>query len=85
MAQISLAARNEPRECLRVVNVVAERLQDRGKDWRHVYKALILIDYLLRTGPNQVVTEFRVHAHHLRALEDFSYVDDDGRDQGLHS
>ncbi len=36
------------------MNVIWRRLNDQGKYWRHVYKSLLLLDYLLRNGTDQV-------------------------------
>uniref|UniRef100_A0A3B4FR36 ENTH domain-containing protein n=1 Tax=Pundamilia nyererei TaxID=303518 RepID=A0A3B4FR36_9CICH len=33
-----------------VMGMVWKRLNDHGKNWRHVYKALTLLDYLIKTG-----------------------------------
>lgn len=84
MAEISLAAAKNEKECVDVMKVVFGRLTDRGTNWRHVYKSLILLDYLVRTGPPLVVSESLYRIQDLYALETFEYVDEDGRDQGMH-
>ncbi len=34
-----------------IMGVIGRRLQSTGDNWRHVYKSLILLDYLLKHGP----------------------------------
>lgn len=36
-----------------------KRLNDKGKNWRHVFKSLTLLDYLLHAGSENVVLYFR--------------------------
>uniref|UniRef100_A0A1A8G5H6 Epsin 3 n=1 Tax=Nothobranchius korthausae TaxID=1143690 RepID=A0A1A8G5H6_9TELE len=65
-----------------VMGMVWKRLNDSGKNWRHVYKALTLLDYLLKTGSERVAQQCRENAFTIQTLRDFQYVDRDGRDQG---
>ena len=34
--------------------MIWKRLNDHGKNWRHVYKALVLLEYLIKTGSEKV-------------------------------
>ena len=34
--------------------MLAKRLQDEGEDWRHVYKSLLLLEYMCKHGPQKV-------------------------------
>lgn len=36
-----------------------KRLNDKGKNWRHVWKSLTLLDYLAHSGNFAVVRYFR--------------------------
>ena len=36
------------------MGVIARRLQDTGEAWRHVYKSLLLLEYMLKHGPQKV-------------------------------
>ncbi|XP_041961022.1 epsin-3 isoform X2 [Alosa sapidissima] len=67
-----------------VMSMVWKRLNDHGKNWRHVYKALTLLDYLAKTGSERVAQQCRENAFTIQTLRDFQYVDRDGRDQGLN-
>ena len=35
------------------MGVIARRLQDQGEDWRHVYKSLLLLEYMSKHGPQK--------------------------------
>ena len=37
-----------------IMGVVARRLQDTGEDWRHVYKSLLLLEFMCKHGPYKV-------------------------------
>ncbi|XP_024919968.1 epsin-3 isoform X6 [Cynoglossus semilaevis] len=67
-----------------VMGMIWKRLNDHGKNWRHVYKALTLLDYLIKTGSERVVQECRENIHSIQTLRDFQYIDRDGRDQGIN-
>ena len=36
-----------------IMGVIARRLQDVGEAWRHVYKSLLLLEYMLKHGPQK--------------------------------
>ncbi|XP_071090990.1 clathrin interactor 1-like isoform X2 [Haliotis cracherodii] len=59
-------------------------LHDNKKNWRRVYKSLILLTYLVRNGSERVVTSSREHIYDLRALENYTFSDENGKDQGLN-
>lgn len=67
-----------------VMGMIWKRLNDHGKNWRHVYKALTLVDYLIKTGSERVTQECRENLPIIQTLRDFQYIDRDGRDQGIH-
>ena len=52
-----------------ILQMVWKRLNDHGKNWRHVYKALVLLEYLIKTGSEKVrkldfmhIKEFTSHS-----------------------
>ncbi|KAG5278109.1 hypothetical protein AALO_G00095280 [Alosa alosa] len=53
-----------------VMSMVWKRLNDHGKNWRHVYKALTLLDYLAKTGSGECTAGLNVRekAKQLAAL-----------------
>ncbi|XP_059203885.1 epsin-3 isoform X2 [Centropristis striata] len=67
-----------------VMGMIWKRLNDHGKNWRHVYKALTLMDYLIKTGSERVARECRENIYSVQTLRDFQYIDRDGRDQGVN-
>ncbi|CAL8354721.1 unnamed protein product [Boreogadus saida] len=67
-----------------VMGMLWKRLNDSGKNWRHVYKALTLLDYVLKTGSERVAHQCRENAFTIQTLRDFQFVDRDGRDQGAN-
>ncbi|XP_056373325.1 clathrin interactor 1 [Hyla sarda] len=59
-------------------------LKDNKKNWRRVYKSLLLLAYLIRNGSERVVTSAREHIYDLRSLENYHFVDEGGKDQGIN-
>ncbi|XP_072001588.1 clathrin interactor 1 isoform X2 [Engystomops pustulosus] len=59
-------------------------LKDNKKNWRRVYKSLLLLAYLIRNGSERVVTSGREHIYDLRSLENYHFVDENGKDQGIN-
>ncbi|CAH0696977.1 unnamed protein product [Spodoptera exigua] len=59
-------------------------LHDNRSHWRRTYKCLLLLSYLVRNGSERVVTSAREHIYDLRSLENYTYVDDVGKDQGIN-
>ncbi|XP_018607770.2 clathrin interactor 1-like isoform X1 [Scleropages formosus] len=68
-----------------VMNMLWNRmLKDNKKNWRRVYKALLLLAYLIRNGSERVVTSAREHIYDLRSLENYHFIDENGKDQGIN-
>lgn len=61
-----------------------KRLNDKGKNWRHVLKALKVLDYCLHEGSEHVVVWAKDNIYIIKTLREFQYIDEDGRDQGLN-
>ncbi|KAG9491115.1 hypothetical protein GDO78_006468 [Eleutherodactylus coqui] len=59
-------------------------LKDNKKNWRRVYKSMLLLAYLIRNGSERVVTSAREHIYDLRSLENYHFVDENGKDQGIN-
>ena len=64
------------------MEMLDKRLNDKGKNWRHVLKSLKVLDYVLHEGSEMVVTWARKNVYIIKTLREFQYVDDDGRDVG---
>ncbi|KAI0352211.1 ENTH-domain-containing protein [Trametes cingulata] len=67
-----------------IMEVLDKRLNDKGKNWRHVFKALLVLDYLLHSGSDNVVRFCEDNLYEIKTLREFQYVDDDGRDHGAN-
>ncbi|XP_067139652.1 clathrin interactor 1 isoform X2 [Centruroides vittatus] len=59
-------------------------LHDNKRNWRRTYKALLLLGYLIRNGSERVVTSAREHIYDLRSLENYTFIDEHGKDQGVN-
>ncbi|XP_051149928.1 clathrin interactor EPSIN 2-like [Andrographis paniculata] len=81
LADIAQATRNY-HEYQIIMSIIWRRLNDTGKDWRHVYKALIVLEYLVGHGSERVIDDIREHVYQISTLSDFQYIDSHGKDQG---
>ena len=59
-------------------------LQDNAYNWRRSYKSLLVLSYLITNGSERVVTSAREHIYDLRRLENYTFVDEMGKDQGIN-
>jgi epsin len=64
------------------MDMLDKRLNDRGKNWRHVLKSLKVLDYCLHEGSELVVTWARKNIYIIKTLREFQHTDEDGRDVG---
>ncbi|GAA5824728.1 hypothetical protein JCM11251_005317 [Rhodosporidiobolus azoricus] len=69
-------------DCIEIVTMLDKRLNDKGKNWRHVWKSLALLDYLAHYGSFAVVRYFRNNIHLIKTLKEFQHVDEHGTDVG---
>ncbi|KAI0660166.1 hypothetical protein C8Q70DRAFT_1053387 [Cubamyces menziesii] len=67
-----------------IMEMLDKRLNDKGKNWRHVFKSLTVLDYLLHAGSENVVVYFRDNLYVIKTLKEFQYVDEEGKDQGAN-
>nr|XP_012605689.1 epsin-1 isoform X5 [Microcebus murinus] len=67
-----------------IMSMIWKRLNDHGKNWRHVYKAMTLMEYLIKTGSERVSQQCKENMYAVQTLKDFQYVDRDGKDQGVN-
>ncbi|KAK8669022.1 hypothetical protein V6N13_106463 [Hibiscus sabdariffa] len=71
-------------ECQIVMNVLWSRLGETGKDWRYVYKALSVIEYLISHGSERAVDDIIRHTLRISSLSNFEYVEPNGKDMGIN-
>lgn len=66
-----------------IMSMVWKRTNDHGKNWRHVYKALLLLEYLIKTGSEKVAQQCKENIYAIQTLKEFQYIEE-GKDQGTH-
>ncbi|CAH1273026.1 EPN2 [Branchiostoma lanceolatum] len=67
-----------------IMSMIWKRLNDHGKNWRHVYKSLVLLDYIIKTGSERVAQQCKENIFAIQTLKDFQFIDRDGKDQGVN-
>ncbi|KAJ5779554.1 hypothetical protein N7457_007274 [Penicillium paradoxum] len=82
MSEIAAMTFGSPNEFYEIMDMLDKRLNDKGKNWRHVLKSLKVLDYCLHEGSELVVTWARKNVYIIKTLREFTYVDEDGRDVG---
>ncbi|CAF3676152.1 unnamed protein product [Adineta steineri] len=66
-----------------IMPIIWKRLNDHGKNWRHVYKSLVLLDHLIKYGNERVSQQCKENIFAIQTLKDFQYVEDQ-KDQGYN-
>ncbi|KAI0483858.1 hypothetical protein F4859DRAFT_503334 [Xylaria cf. heliscus] len=82
MSEIAQMTYNSSSEFYDIMDMIDKRLNDKGKNWRHVLKALKVLDYCLHEGSELVVTWGRKNIYIIKTLREFVYIDEEGRDVG---
>lgn len=59
-------------------------VEKEAHDWRQIYKALQLLEYIVKNGSERVVDEARAHLSTIKILRNFHYIDEQGKDQGVN-
>lgn len=66
-----------------IMQMIWKRLNDHGKNWRHVYKSLAVLDYIIKTGSEKVAQQCKENIYAIQTLKDFQYTEDN-KDQGMN-
>ena len=66
-----------------IMQMIWKRLNDHGKNWRHVYKSLTVLDYIIKTGSEKVAQQCKENIYAIQTLKDFQYTEDN-KDQGMN-
>lgn len=66
-----------------IMQMVWKRLNDHGKNWRHVYKCLVLLDYIIKTGSEKVAQQCKENIYAIQTLKDFQFTEDN-KDHGMN-
>ena len=64
--------------------IYARFMEKEARQWREIYKALQLLEYLIKHGSERVVDDARSHISTIKMLRNFHYIDDKGKDEGLN-
>jgi epsin len=59
-------------------------MEKEARQWREIYKALQLLEYLIKHGSERVVDDARSHISTIKMLRNFHYIDDKGKDEGVN-
>ncbi|RBQ68995.1 hypothetical protein VDGD_06262 [Verticillium dahliae] len=55
-----------------------------AEEWRQIYKALQLLEFLIKHGSERVIDDARGHITLLKMLRQFHFIDQNGKDQGVN-
>ncbi|KIH94836.1 hypothetical protein SPBR_03664 [Sporothrix brasiliensis 5110] len=55
-----------------------------AEEWRQIYKALQLLEFLVKHGSERVIDDARSHLTLLKMLRQFHFIDANGKDQGIN-
>ena len=65
-------------------SIYARFMEQEAKQWRQIYKALQLLEYLVKNGSERVVDDARSHIATIKMLGNFYYIDEKGKYQGIN-
>ncbi|KAI8622462.1 hypothetical protein BC830DRAFT_567667 [Chytriomyces sp. MP71] len=78
-------ATSNPQHFGDVMDTIYKRIQEPpSSSWRQNYKALQLLEYLIKNGSERVVDYARDRVYELKALKNYKYTDEKGKDQGIN-
>ncbi|KAI6042668.1 hypothetical protein EDC04DRAFT_2657742 [Pisolithus marmoratus] len=85
-AKVREATNDEPCQQFNEImpSIYARFMEKEARQWRQIYKALQLLEYLVKHGSERVVDDARSHISTLKMLRNFHYIDEKGKDQGLN-
>lgn len=66
-----------------IMQMIWKRLNDHGHNWRHVYKALVLLEYLIKTGSDKVAQQCIENIFAIQTLKDFQFMEEN-KDHGMN-
>lgn len=68
-----------------IMPMIYKRFTEKSaEEWRQIYKALQLMEFLVKNGSERVIDDARSHMSLLKMLKQFHYIDQNGKDQGLN-
>ena len=82
MEEIASCTYQSQTEFMEVMDMLDRRLNDKGKNWRHIAKSLTVLDYLVRFGSEKCVLWAKDNIYIVKTLREFIHLDDLDKDQG---
>lgn len=82
MEQIASNTYLSQTDFLEIMDMLDRRLNDKGKNWRHVAKSLTVLDYLVRFGLDKCVLWSKDNLYIVKTLREFIHFDESNNDQG---
>jgi epsin len=68
-----------------IMPMIYKRFTEKSaEEWRQIYKALQLMEFLVKNGSERVIDDARSHLSLLKMLRQFHYIDQNGKDQGIN-
>ncbi|ORX92886.1 hypothetical protein K493DRAFT_131164, partial [Basidiobolus meristosporus CBS 931.73] len=68
-----------------IMGTIYKRFTEKeAKDWRQIYKALTLLEYLIKNGSEKVIDDARGHLSMIKMFRSFHYIDEKNKDQGVN-
>ncbi|KAG8533756.1 uncharacterized protein KY384_001497 [Bacidia gigantensis] len=68
-----------------IMPMIYKRFTEKAaEEWRQIYKALQLLEFLIKNGSERVIDDARSHLSLLKMLRQFHYIDQNGKDQGIN-
>ncbi|KAF4552763.1 ENTH domain-containing protein 1 [Elsinoe fawcettii] len=68
-----------------IMPMIYKRFTEKSaEEWRQIYKALQLMEFLVKHGSERVIDDARSHLSLLKMLRQFHYIDLNGKDQGIN-
>ncbi|KAI9724297.1 MAG: Epsin-3, clathrin recruitment and traffic between the Golgi and endosome [Chrysothrix sp. TS-e1954] len=68
-----------------IMPMIYKRFTEKSaEEWRQIYKALQLLEFLIKNGSERVIDDARSHMSLLKMLRQFHYIDPNGKDQGIN-
>ncbi|KAJ4749624.1 Clathrin interactor EPSIN 1 [Rhynchospora pubera] len=71
-------------DCDLAMNILWQRLNNTKANWRHLYKALVVIEYIIAHGSERAVDDIYDNISQITALSRFECVEPNGKDVGLN-
>ncbi|KAI9659004.1 MAG: Epsin-3, clathrin recruitment and traffic between the Golgi and endosome [Bathelium mastoideum] len=68
-----------------IMPMIYKRFTEKAaEEWRQIYKALQLLEFLIKNGSERVIDDARSHLSLLKMLRQFHFIDQNGKDQGIN-